>query len=271
LKGLTAVPLGVASGDAQAMTRGSGAIDQIIRTRVSRRSGFGDASSLLCMSRRAAGMRCAVILMMLAAMLVAAALASAQTLGFDPAARPLISLLRHTYPGASSRFVNCPGNNILPLENGGEGHVCEFRIVNHRGIFKGSALMVRHKEFWSPKGRIFTIGPIRRTWRRCSLHRLAHGSQDADLLAVRGVTCGEARYLGFMIGYRALNSGTLRIPHRFTEGENGTNTLGFVVGRFHCRGQVRVKQGRENPYGHETARCRTRFGDRFVYVFDQGS
>jgi hypothetical protein len=204
-------------------------------------------------------------------MLTLPAPVGAQILGYGPAVRALMSKLRRTYPEASAKFANCPGNNTLPLKGGGEGQVCEFRVVTHRGIFKGSALMVRHEKHWSPKGRLFTLGPIHPSRRRCSAHGIAHGSQNADLLVVRGVTCGEAHYLAYMIGYRALNSGNLRIPHRFTEGETGTNTLGFVVGRFHCHGRVRVKQGFENPYGHETARCRTRFGDRFVYVFDQGS
>jgi hypothetical protein len=218
-----------------------------------------------------AGLRSAAVLTVLVAVLAAAALAGAQTLGYGPAVRPLISKLRHSYPSASSLFANCPGNNTLPLPSGGEGHVCEFRVVNHRGVFKGSALMFRHGRQWSPKGRLFAIGPTPRSWRRCGLHKLAHSSQNADLLAVHGVACGEGRYLAYMIGYRALNSGNLRIPHRFTEGETGTNTVGFVVGRFHCHGRVRVRQGHENPYGHETAHCRTRFGDRLVYVFDQGS
>jgi hypothetical protein len=213
------------------------------------------------------GIALAVVL----AVLGAAAPAGAERLGYGPAVRPLISALKHRFPGAASRFANCPGNNTVPLENGGEGHVCEFRVVSRRGIFKGSALMVRRGHRWAPKGRLFTLGPISRGWRGCGLRGLAHASQDADLLSVHGVTCGEGRYLASMIGYRALNSGNLRIPRRFTEGENGTNTLGFVVGRFHCHGHVHVRQGRENPYGHETAHCRTRFGDRFVYVFDQGS
>lgn len=213
----------------------------------------------------------AAVLIVLVAALATTTIAGAQTLGYGPAVKPLISALKHRYPGASSRFANCPGNNTLPLEDGGEGHVCEFRVVSHRGLFKGSALMVRRGRRWVPKGRLFTTGPIPRGRRRCDLHGLAHSSQTADLLDVQGVTCGESRYLADMIGYRALNSGNLRIPDRFTEGENGTNTIGFVVGRFHCRGRVRVRQGSENPYGHETAHCRTRFGDRFVYVFDQGS
>ena len=216
--------------------------------------------------------RSVIAVLVIGAVLIVTAASDAQTIGYGPAVHSLITKLRHTYPGASSRFANCPGNNTLPLEGGGEGHVCEFRVVTDAGVFKGSALMVRQGRRWVPKGRrIFTIGPISRARRRCSLDGLAHGSQNADLLAVRGVVCGEAHYLAFMIGYLALNSGELRIPRRFTEGENGTNTLGFVVGRFHCRGRVRVKQGSENPYGHETAQCATHFGDRFVYVFDQGS
>ncbi len=205
------------------------------------------------------------------AVLVITSSAGAQTLGFLPAAHPLIAKLQQRYPGSSSRFVNCPGANTLPLQDGGDGHVCEFRLLIGRGIVKGSALMVPHGGRWAAKGGIFKIGPIPTRTRRCGLRKLAQANQDADSLSAHGVSCGEARYLATMIGYRALNAPTLRLPSHFTEGENGTNTLGFVTGRFHCRGRTRVKQGRINPYGHETASCRSRFGDRFRYVFDQGS
>jgi hypothetical protein len=73
------------------------------------------------------------------------------------------------------------------------------------------------------------------------------------------------------IQFRASSAGDLRIPHHFTEAWYGTNTLGFLTNTFRCRGKVEVREGSENPYGHETARCRNRFGDRFLYAFDQGS
>ncbi len=73
------------------------------------------------------------------------------------------------------------------------------------------------------------------------------------------------------IQFRASSAGNLRLPHHFTEAWYGTNTLGFLTNTFRCRGQVEVREGHENPYGHETARCRSRFGDRFLYAFDQGS
>lgn len=63
----------------------------------------------------------------------------------------------------------------------------------------------------------------------------------------------------------------LRIPRHFTEAWYGTNSLGWVTNTFKCTGTVNVRQGTENPYGHETARCRSRFGDQFSYTFDQAS
>jgi hypothetical protein len=208
---------------------------------------------------------------MVAALLVVAAGAGAQTLGYGPAVKPLIAKLRATYPGSTSRFANCPGNNTIPQENGGDGHACEFRVATPKGIFKGSALMVRRHGHWSLDGKLYAIGPISRSWQRCGLHKLSPGGQHPDRLAVKGVTCGEARYLAYMIGERAQNGVGLRLPAHFTEGENGTDTLGFIVGRYKCDGRLRVKPGTEDPYGHETATCRTRFGDRFTYVFDQFS
>ena len=73
------------------------------------------------------------------------------------------------------------------------------------------------------------------------------------------------------IQYRANQANSLRIPHHFTEAWYGTNTLGFVTNTFHCLGRIQVREGPENPYGHEVARCHTRFGDRFLYAFDQYS
>jgi hypothetical protein len=86
-------------------------------------------------------------------------------------------------------------------------------------------------------------------------------------------TCARSRHIASDTVSHALSSRDLRIPHHFDEGEDQTNILGSVASQFHCTGGVRVIQpavAEENPC-RETASCRTRFGDRLTYVFNQAS
>ncbi|HTT93625.1 MAG TPA: hypothetical protein VMF55_03075 [Solirubrobacterales bacterium] len=180
------------------------------------------------------------------------------------------------YPKAHSRFVNCPGNNRIVLENGEYGILCEFRFVLQGDVVKGISGVSPEGSAWA-HATWYAVGfhaepPAPKDWRHCKTPGWT-ASEPVRLL-VRGTLCPEARHIAGDIASRALTSGDLRIPHHFDEGEYQTNTLGFVTSRFRCTGRVKVADPRvlgENPYGHETASCRTRFGDRLTYVFNQGS
>jgi hypothetical protein len=193
--------------------------------------------------------------------------------GSRPPTKPTAPLREHIerrYPSAHSVFLNCPANNTL-----GEGLACEFRFLLGRRVVKGVGSVQPEEE-----GRVRTAwwlvgfraqAPAPRRWRRCSIHH--HGSESSSpvRLSGYGTDCGEARELARRIAAFDVSQHNLRLPRHFTEGEFQTNTLGFVVARYRCSGRVQVRQGNPNPYGHETAQCRTRFGDKFIYVFDQGS
>ncbi len=182
---------------------------------------------------------------------------------------------RH-YPKARSTFVNCPGNNRILLANGEYGILCEFRFVVHGDVVKGISGVSPEGSGWA-QATWQAVGfhaeqAAPKRWRACEPPGYT-GSEPVRLL-VYGTLCPEARHIAGDIASRALLSGNLRIPHHFDEGEYQANTLGFVTGRFHCAGRVRVIEPVrpvENPYGRETASCRTRFGDRLTYVFNQGS
>ena len=188
---------------------------------------------------------------------------------------PLRAHIARAYPTAAKPFVSCPGNNRVSLPDRSEGIACEFRFVLRGATVKGVAVVAPETERWSSTAWSL-LGfraepPQPRHWHRCTYHRPSRELPEPARLSASGTSCGEARYLATMIGSRAAGSDNLRLPHRFTEGENGTNTLGFVVSRFRCKGEVEVRQGHPNPYGHESARCHTRFGDKLTYVFNQGS
>ncbi len=194
--------------------------------------------------------------------------------GFPRAGDPIASKLERQHPHSSQRFVNCPGNNRISI-NEVEGLSCEFRLVTHHEVVRGVAAVLPDRSPWAGARwhlagfHVFASAPLR--LRSCGTSRLSGPSQSGYRLHVFGVTCGTAVYLSFQISSRASSAANLRLPKHFTEGENGTNTLGFVTERFHCRGRVEVRQGNPNPYGHEVASCRTRFGDRLKLAFDQGS
>lgn len=192
----------------------------------------------------------------------------------DPADPVRRHIAKH-YPKARSRFVNCPGNNRIVLGNGEYGILCEFRFVLHGDVVKGISGVSPEGSGWA-HATWYAVGfhaerPAPKEWRHCKAPGWT-ASEPVRLL-VQGTLCPEARHIAGDIASRALTSGNLRIPNRFDEGEYQTNTLGFVTSRFHCTGRVRVVDpiGFEmNPYGHETAACRTRFGDKLTYVFNQG-
>jgi hypothetical protein len=194
----------------------------------------------------------------------------------DKPVDPIRRHIHHRFKGIRSPFVNCPPANRIPIEGGGKARVCEFRVVVRGSVVRGTASVAPESRS-GKSSRWHLLGfhaeaRAPRHWRRCSPPDWT--SSVPVRLSVRGVLCPEARHIAGNIASRALTSGNLRIPHRFDEGEYRTNTLGFVAGLFHCRGSVHVRQpgrGGENPYGHETAACRTKFGDRLTYVFDQGS
>lgn len=196
-----------------------------------------------------------------------------------PPNHPVDPVRRHIerhYPKARSTFVNCPGNNRIVLENGEYGILCEFRFILHGDVIKGVSGVSPEGSGWE-HATWYTVGfhpqaPAPRRWRHCRTPGWT-GSEPVRLL-VYGTLCPEARHIAGDIASRAVMSADLRIPRNFDEGEYQTNTLGFVTSRFHCTGRVRVIQPavpENNPYGHETASCRTRFGDRLTYVFNQGS
>jgi len=185
---------------------------------------------------------------------------------------PIRARIKHRYPAAHHVFTNCPGNNRL----GENGLACEFRFVLGAAprVVKGHAAVEAEGQNWSHTAwwlTGFRSAQAVQRWRRCAMRHHRWESSWPVRLLTYATNCREGREIAERIGNLDVSQRNLRLPHRFTEGEFQTNTLGFVVSRFHCRGRVEVRQGNPNPYGHETAACRTRFGDKLVYVFDQGS
>jgi hypothetical protein len=188
-----------------------------------------------------------------------------------PPDAPIRKRIHERYPQARSIFINCPGNNRL----GDDARVCEFRLIDRRRVVKGIAIVEAESESWSHTAwwltGFYPQAPAPKHWRRCGVQRHSRASPEPVRLSAYGTTCPEARELALRIGDFDVSPYTLRLPRHFSEGEWQTNTLGFIVSRYRCRGNVQVRQGNPNPYGHETASCRTRFGDRLVYVFNRGS
>lgn len=203
--------------------------------------------------------------------LIAPSGASAEAQGVRAATAPVVDRLERNFPRATQRFVNCPAINTAPTQDGSEGLVCEFRIVNRNSTIRGSAVVTESEEGWELQ--YFYAGrALPHRWKRCRVGMLKGlPSSTPRRLAVHGVSCQDAQMMAGTIQYRASTADDLRLPRRFTEARYGTNSLGFVTNTFKCTGRVKVRKGNSNPYGRETARCRTRFGDRFIYVFDQGS
>jgi len=198
--------------------------------------------------------------------------AQAKSQGNLAAAMPVVSKLRQAYPRSSQRFVNCPGRNRY-TDAGVDVVVCEFRIAKRGMTIRGTAGASpppNRNRRWRLHG-FYPAHPVPQRWKRCSVARLDGPARTARSLRVSGVNCLNAFYIAAGIGSEALNNG-LRLPHRFTEAfYSGSFTRGFITNTFHCRGSIEIRQGPENPYGHETARCRTRLGDHLTFVFDQGS
>lgn len=181
------------------------------------------------------------------------------------------AVIERKLPPVTALFVNCPGGNTVPQPDEVPAIACEFRAEIRRKVVRGSVIAANVNGVW--RGRyFFTDHPVPMRWRRCSLRGLGGRStgQMPRILRVNGTDCGNARFLANDIGALAYRN-SLRLPRRFTEAWYGTNTIGWVTNTFSCRGRVRVRRGSINPYGHETASCHTRFGDRFVYAFDQTS
>lgn len=184
---------------------------------------------------------------------------------------PIRKRIHDRYPHAQSIFINCPGNNRL----GDDARVCEFRLIDRQRVVKGIATVEAESESWSNTAWWLTgfnsQAPAAKQWRHCGVRRHSLASPEPVRLSVYGTACPEARELALRIGDFDVSPYTLRLPHHFREGEWQTNTLGFVVSRYRCQGFVQVREGNPNPYGHETATCKTRFGDRLVFVFNRGS
>jgi hypothetical protein len=187
------------------------------------------------------------------------------------ATAPIMRHIAETSPRSTERFVNCPAQNEVPLADESTGLGCEFRFMRGNSTIRGSATVGRDRTRWvAMYFRAFR--PLPQRWTSCNVGSLKGlPSSTPRRLEIFGVSCQDAKLMASTIQYRASSASNLRIPRHFTEARYGTMTLGFVTNTFRCRGTVEVRDGNPNPYGRETARCRTRFGDRFRYVFDQGS
>lgn len=186
----------------------------------------------------------------------------------DPEA---VAAVAAVLPSMSQLFVNCPPENKVPQADGSTAIECEYRGVARTAVRTGNALATFTDGEWTASH--FSVAlPVPRRWHSCKRHGFGLGlnpTQDPRALRAHGVSCDDARFLASDIGAR-VSRRTLRLRHRFTEARYGTNTIGFVIHTFACIGIVRIRRGTTRPYyGHETARCRNRFGDGFVYTFDQ--
>ncbi len=176
-------------------------------------------------------------------------------------------------------FVNCPSRNILPSSLPTVSIGCEFRaLLGTLVIYEGRAIAVLANGNWTAV-RVLAISRAPDLWVSCGTQGLTAPGQSPVRLRAHGAPCGDARFMANELRFRASKSKNLRLPLHLTTGWYGTNTIGFVTNSFKCWSLIRVRlggrssfsTGRLNPYGEETASCSTRFDDRFIFTFDQGS
>jgi hypothetical protein len=208
-------------------------------------------------------------------LMVAMVVVSTAYAASDPAATDAIrAAIVAKLPSATQLFVNCPSNNTLPTSDGSTAIACEFRAIDGGIVIHGgSATATLVNGQWQASD-VLAGDQAPNRWGSCRLGGLGGHStgQTPRKLRVHGTPCFDARFLTHDIGALALGDSGLRIPRHFKVAWYGTNTVGFVTNTFACKGRVRVRHPRRgNPFGRETARCRTIFGDRFLYVFDQHS
>jgi hypothetical protein len=173
-------------------------------------------------------------------------------------------------PSATQLFVNCPSENTIQDVDGSTDQNCEFRVLVGNTVNTGVALA-------KPVGgqyqaELFFSSPVVDKWRRCSTRGAGGGNsgQKAHLVKAHGVACGDLKLLESDIRQLPLQN-FLRLPRHFMAVGHGTNTVGFVIFAFSCRGRNRVIHGPVNPYGLLTAKCFNSFGDGFIYKFEQSS
>jgi hypothetical protein len=174
-------------------------------------------------------------------------------------------------PSASQLFVNCPAANTIPQTDGSTVIGCEFRVRLGRKVDWGVLLTKLVGTDWQV---IYFLAdkPALAKAHRCSTAHLGRGpSQTPRRLRAHGVNCTDARILARQSAALVFQN-NLRLPGQFTKTFYPDQySVGFVTQTYSCTGHVRIRQGNPNPYGHETARCSTKFGDGFTYTFDQGS
>ena len=201
---------------------------------------------------------------------------SAFALGYPPANAGLRERVLQEFPDATHIFVNCPGNNGNSL-----GLNCETRFLIGDRVRVAYGFVepdgpVWPEATWASAGLLVDSPPGFLRHSHCEaagLQKHDHSASDFKLRAY-GVPCETAHYIsGAMLTYLVEHISTdgLRLPTRFSYDSTEGQTLGFIVKRFGCSSRTTVYPGNPNPYGHEVAHCRSRFGDRFVFAFDQSS
>jgi hypothetical protein len=186
---------------------------------------------------------------------------------------PVRVYIRHRFRSPHSIFVNCPKADASE----GDSLICEFRLVSKGRIVKGHAAVLAEAgrlshTAWELKA-FHAERPLPPGRHRCSPppHRISPGAVS---LVVAGIACREAQDRAWRAESVALTASNLRLPRHFLDGDPHTDTIGFEVTSYQCRGTTIVRppvaEG-DDPFGELTARCRNRFDDRFTYVFVIGN
>ncbi|MFL5883578.1 MAG: hypothetical protein ACJ77M_00790 [Thermoleophilaceae bacterium] len=209
--------------------------------------------------------------MALVGAVAALAAAAVPTQADQAATQAAVGAIEGRLPAVTRLFVNCPDQNTIAAPDGSTGIGCEWRGLVSGAVRTGSLTVTPAGGGWQA-GALYVSPPFPQRWRSCSRRGLSgHDTNQRPVrLAAHGVACSDAKFLARDIGARVLLH-NLRVPRHFTESWYGTNSLGFVINTFGCRGKARLHRGDEYMYAHEVARCANRFGDRFVYSFVQGS
>lgn len=162
---------------------------------------------------------------------------------------------RH-WPKATDVFVNCPTTKSARAEGR-----CEFRFVDRRQVRQGQAVF----DFDAFRPRLLLPAP--RSVRECPDDWNAGPRQQLLRLQGKGIPCYLALTYGSGLG--DILSRRAIVPKRFAAAAGGSSSRGFVINRFSCTARSRDLAGNtESAFREVSVRCRNRFGDEFLYVYN---
>jgi hypothetical protein len=188
----------------------------------------------------------------------------------DPGATTGVASAVQTRLGTPAElYANCPTENTFPDQSGALLFSCEFRAVINNRVNAGTTT-AKPVPGGYEVGKLFVARPTVDAWRKCGRGAAGGrklGAEGTKKIRTHGVAC---RYMDQLAGDVRGNASRkkLRIKPHFLAGGHGTNTLGFQVFLYRCRGKNLARHGGNPASRILEARCINPFGDGFVYRFE---